>query len=50
MKKLEKLLKKFLVLLIRLLLPGNNQKEENDDWPNFKRILVFRLDNRLGNS
>jgi len=50
MKKLEKWLKKFLVLLIRLLLPGNIQKEDNDDWTNFKRILVFRLDNRLGNS
>ena len=50
MKKFEKWLKKFLVVLIRLLVPGPNRKDDSNDWPNYKRILVFRLDNRLGNS
>jgi heptosyltransferase-3 len=50
MKKLEQWLKYFLVFLIKLLLPRRNQKKNNDDWHNFKQVLVFRLDNRLGNS
>lgn len=50
MKKLEKWLKKFLIFLIKVLLPGNSKKEDKNEWPDFKRVLVFRLDNRLGNS
>jgi ADP-heptose:LPS heptosyltransferase len=50
MKKLEKWLKQFLILLIKILLPGKKKDKGNDDWHNFKRVLVFRLDNRLGNS
>jgi ADP-heptose:LPS heptosyltransferase len=50
MNKFEKWLKKFVVVLIRLLVPGPNRKDDSNDWSNYKRILVFRLDNRLGNS
>ncbi|MCK4559356.1 MAG: glycosyltransferase family 9 protein [Calditrichia bacterium] len=50
MKKLEKWLKQFLIFLIKILLPGKNNNKINDDWHNFKRVLVFRLDNRFGNS
>ncbi len=50
MKKLEKWLKQFLIFLIKILLPGKNNNKIKDDWHNFKRVLVFRLDNRFGNS
>ena len=50
MKKLEKWFKSFLVFLIRIVLPGKNQKRIDSGWTNFKRILIFRLDNRLGNA
>ena len=50
LKKLEKLLKNFLLFLIKIFLPGKNQKKMSMDWRKFKRILIFRFDNRLGNS
>ncbi len=50
MKKLEKWLKQFLIFLIKILLPGKKNNKIKDDWHNFKRVLVFRLDNRFGNS
>jgi len=50
MKKLEKWLKEFLVFLIKLFLPRKIQNKSNYRWQNFKRVLVFRLDNRFGNS
>ena len=50
MKKLEKWLKQFLIFLIKILLPGKNNNKIKDHWHKFKRIHVFRLDNRFGNS
>jgi len=50
MKKLERWLKQFLIFLIKILLPGKHSKIDQNSWRDFKRVLVFRLDNRLGNS
>jgi len=50
MKQLEKWLKKFLIFLIKLLIPERKKEIVNNKWQNFQRILVFRLDNRFGNS
>jgi len=50
MKKSEKWLKNVLVFIIKLVLPRIHKNTNNDNWHNFRRVLVFRLDNRLGNS
>ncbi len=50
MKKLEKWLKNIFILLFRLLAPKIKKSKINANWKEFQRILIFRLDNRLGNS
>jgi ADP-heptose:LPS heptosyltransferase len=50
MKRLEKIIKKFFLGIIRIVLPDSSGIIEKEDWRDYKRILVFRLDNRLGNS
>ena len=50
MKKLEKWLKNIFIFLFRLLAPKIDKSKINADWKEFQRILIFRLDNRLGNS
>jgi heptosyltransferase-3 len=50
MKQLEKWLKQFLILLIKILLPGRKKELSKDGWKHFKRVLIFRLDSRFGNS
>ncbi len=50
MKKLEKWLKQFVLFLIILLLPRIKKERAENEWKRFKRVLVFRLDNRFGNS
>ncbi len=50
MKKLEKLLKRFLLLIIKILFPARKGNNSPADWKSFERVLVFRLDNRLGNA
>jgi len=49
-KIFEKLLKKTVIFFIKILFPKNIQSRSQKNWQAFKRILVFRLDNRLGNS
>jgi ADP-heptose:LPS heptosyltransferase len=50
MKKFEKWLKNIFILLFRLLAPKVEKSKFNTKWIDFQRILIFRLDNRLGNS
>ena len=50
MKKLEKLIKKIFLAFFSLVLPLPLNSGSKDDWKYFTRILIFRLDNRLGNS
>jgi heptosyltransferase-3 len=50
MKRLEKIIKKLFLGLFRIVLPDNSGIIEKEDWRDYKKILVFRLDNRLGNS
>ena len=49
MKRLEKRLKRLLLLFIRILFPRTAHTHASVDWRSFERILVFRLDSRLGN-
>lgn len=50
MKKLEKALKSFVLWIIRLISPAESSGLTIPDYHEFKRILIFRLDNRLGNA
>lgn len=50
MKRLEKIIKTLFLGLFRLVLPDNSGIIEKEDWRDYRKILVFRLDNRLGNS
>ena len=50
MKKAEKWLKSILVFLIKVVLPKRHQDTIDVQWHDFSRVLVFRLDNKLGNS
>ena len=50
MKKIEQWLKQIFLYLFKILLPKISENKLNLDWKNFQHILVFRLDNRLGNS
>jgi ADP-heptose:LPS heptosyltransferase len=50
MKKAEKWLKRILVFLIKVMLPKRQEDTIDVKWHDFSRVLVFRLDNRLGNS
>jgi heptosyltransferase-3 len=50
MKPVEKFLKKILLFFIRFLIPKKAKAGNTKNWKSFNRILVFRLDNRLGNS
>lgn len=50
MKKSEKWLKKVFLFLFTLIFPGNSKTDQTDNWQSIKRVLVFRLDNKFGNS
>ncbi len=50
MKHFEKFLKKIFLNLLSPLLKTKPESLNKSNWKNFKRILVFRLDNRLGNA
>jgi heptosyltransferase-3 len=50
MKKLEKAFKNLTLILIKFFLPRISRSNSQRDWKKFKQVLVFRLDNRLGNS
>ena len=50
MKKLEKWLKYIFIRLFRIFAPQLPEKNASPDPDNFKRILIFRLDTRLGNT
>lgn len=50
MKKSEKFFKRILLFFIRIFFPPPSLTAKNKNWHSFKRALVFRLDNRLGNS
>ena len=50
MKIIEKWLKNIFILLFRILAPKIKKSKINTHWKEFQRILIFRLDNRLGNS
>jgi len=50
MKQLEKLLKKISLSLLSPFFKIKTKKSSVLDWKKFKRVLIFRLDNRLGNA
>jgi len=50
MKLIEKWIKLFVLFLIIRLLPQIRKEHAENEWKRFKRVLVFRLDNRFGNS
>jgi heptosyltransferase-3 len=49
-KTLEKYIKKIIIFFITIIFPARLRPAIQGDWTSFKRILIFRLDNRLGNS
>jgi len=50
MKSLEKPLKKLSLNIVGPFFKGKRTKSEKPEWQKFKKILIFRLDNRLGNA
>jgi ADP-heptose:LPS heptosyltransferase len=50
MKKLEKWLKNIAISVFKLIAPAISKRKLHSKWQNFKRVLVFRLDTRFGNS
>lgn len=50
MKQLEKLLKKTSLYLLSPFFNKKSKESITPNWHEFKRVLVFRLDNRLGNA
>ena len=49
-KIFEKFSKRTIIFFLRLFFPQNSQTRIPADYNSFKRVLIFRLDNRLGNS
>jgi len=49
-KAVEKFIKKVIILFISIVLPTRSRAAQQVVWSSFKRILIFRLDSRLGNS
>lgn len=46
----EKILKKITLSIISPLFNSKSKTIQIEDWKNFKKVLVFRLDNKLGNA
>ena len=46
----EKILKKVSIKLISPFFNKNSNSLKKEHWKNFKKVLVFRLDNKLGNA
>ena len=49
-KLFEKWLKQFLLFIIKIIVPATSKRGDVYQWQDFDNILVFRLDDRLGNS
>jgi heptosyltransferase-3 len=49
-KIFEKFIKRTIIFCLKLFFPQNSQTRIPADYNSFNRVLIFRLDNRLGNS